>query len=316
MLSLAGCSSSAGRPTYQANASWPALPAATVLGQVSGVGVDAHDDVFVFRRADREWHGETIGPSETIADTTILHLDSHTGTVLDEWGADFFLVPHGLTVDDAGHLWLTDVRKHQVFEFTANGEQVRALGVVNEPGADETHFNEPTDVAIANDGSIFISDGYGNSRVVKYSAAGEYLLEWGTRGSGPGQFNVPHGIAIDRGGLVYVADRGNARVQIFDQDGVYIHEWLGEDLGRPWSLAFDRDGLAYVVDGGDQVEVPPDRSRIVCVDPSTGTPLYEFGAYGSEPGQFIWPHDIAIASDGTIYVAEVGEGKRVQQFTP
>jgi peptidylamidoglycolate lyase len=188
-----------------------------------------------------------------------------------------------------------------------------AIGERGISGDDNYHFNMPTDVAIAADGSFYVSDGYGNSRVVKFSADGNYLNSWGTYGTGPGQFNTPHSIALDSEGQVYVADRGNARVQIFGEDGKFINEWKNKSMGRPWALRFDNSGNLFLVDGGDQSTFWPDRARILKLDPE-GNILASFGSYGDSPGQFIWPHTIAVGSNNAIYVGEVATGMRIQKF--
>ena len=118
-------------------------------------------------------------------------------------------------------------------------------------GLDGRHFNKPTDVAVAPDGSFYVSDGYGNSRVAKFSAKGEFLFDWGHKGDQPGEFDIPHGIARDGEGRIYVADRTNSRIQVFKGDGTFLYQWKSPELGRPWALSFGPDGRLYVVDGGD-----------------------------------------------------------------
>lgn len=157
-----------------------------------------------------------------------------------------------------------------------------------------------------------MSDGYENTRVVKYSAAGEYLFEWGTRGSGKGEFDLPHGIALDRNGRVFVADRSNARVQVFDATGRFLDEWKSDTIGRPYAIAIASDGSAVIVDGGDQPLIPPDRSGAVHLD-STGTVLSRFGRFGNYNGQFRLAHDVAVDSQGVVYIADAW-GQRVQKF--
>ncbi|HIG56559.1 MAG TPA: 6-bladed beta-propeller [Candidatus Latescibacteria bacterium] len=127
------------------------------------------------------------------------------------------------------------------------------MGERKAPGSDEKHLNLPTDVAVLQDGSFYVSDGYGNTRVVKFSAQGEFLFEWGTPGSGPGEFDLPHGIAVDENERVFVADRSNSRIQIFDSTGTFIAEWKSQGLGRPYSMAIGSDNSVYVVDGGDPI---------------------------------------------------------------
>jgi peptidylamidoglycolate lyase len=293
---------------------WPRLPAGQRLGQVSGVGVGLQGQVFVFHRADRVWQGEDFG-LDTIDAPVVLAFDGETGNLQALWGAGAFVIPHSLTVDPEGNLWLTDVGLHQALKFDPAGNLLLTLGEAGVAGAGERHFNQPTDVAVAPDGSIYVSDGYGNSRLVRFSAAGEYLGEWGGPGDGPGQFNTPHGSALDAQGRVYVADRGNARLQIFDSAGQFIATWQGRHLGRPWAVRAGSDGSLYVVDGGDQPVLFPDRARILKLD-AEGNVLASFGSYGSEPGQFIWPHAIAVGPDGALYVGEVATGMRVQKFEP
>jgi peptidylamidoglycolate lyase len=298
--------------TYRLVPNWPRLPDGLILGQVSGVDVDSKGNVFVFHRAERVWNGEPI-KLELITSPTILVLNGSTGQAIEQWGAEMFVMPHGLTIDDQDNLWLTDVGLHQVFKFNQDGNLLMTLGERGVAGEDPSHFNMPTDVAIAQDGSFYVSDGYINSRISKFSQDGQYVTSWGTKGTDPGQFDVPHNIALDSQGRVYVADRGNARIQVFDKTGQFIQEWKGSFLGRPWAIRIDENGDVLVIDGGDQNQFWPDRARILKLD-SEGGILASFGSYGRMPGQFIWPHSIAIAPDGALYVGEVGKGMRIQKF--
>jgi peptidylamidoglycolate lyase len=291
---------------------WPRLPDELVLGQVAGVDVASNGDVYVFHRAERFWGGEEI-KLELIASPTILVLDSGSGEMIDQWGADTFVMPHGLTIDNHANIWLTDIGLHQVFKFDSDGNLLLTLGERGVPGEDAAHFNMPTDVAIAPDGSFYVSDGYINSRITKFSVDGEYITSWGTKGAETGQFNVPHSIALDARGYVYVADRGNARIQIFDENGQFIREWKNPSLGRPWAVRVDATGNIFVVDGGDQNEFWPDRAHVLKLD-SNGNILASFGSNGKAPGQFIWPHTIAVGPDGALYVGEVATGMRIQKF--
>jgi peptidylamidoglycolate lyase len=298
---------------YRVVPGWPRLPPGIVIGQISGVGVDSCGDVFVFHRAERFWGGEEL-TLDLIPSPTVLILNNDTGDIIEWWGADMFVMPHGLTVDHEDNLWLTDVGLHQVFKFDRMGNLLMALGERGIPGEDSTHFNMPTDVALAPDGSFYVSDGYRNSRVLKFSPDGDYITSWGSYGTGPGQFDVPHSIALDSQGKVYVADRGNARLQIFDEAGQFIAEWKGKSLGRPWAVRISATGNVFLIDGGDQAEFWPDRARILKLD-SEGNVLASFGSYGDAPGQFVWPHALALAPDETLYVGEVATGMRIQKFT-
>lgn len=309
--SLVSCALEAPAPTFDVVAGWPKMPNGEALGQVSGVGIDAKGDVVLFRRAERDWVNPL--PTDPIPSPTIVRFDPKSGALLESFGAGEFAMPHGLTVDRSGHLWVTDVALHQVFELDARGNVLLTLGERGIPGNDETHFNMPTDVAVADDGTFFVSDGYGNARVVRFGPDGHFELAWGEPGTLPGQLLVPHGIALGPDGNVYVADRGNARVQIFDRNGGFRGVWQGDALGRPWSITFDAEGFAFVVDGGDQPVVGPDRARILEVD-GKGSVVGSFGSVGHAPGQMVQPHDIAVGPDGSVYVVEVGTGRRAQKF--
>jgi peptidylamidoglycolate lyase len=201
-------------------------------------------------------------------------------------GAGLFAMPHGLTVDAEDNVWVTDVGFHQVFKLTHDGQPLLTIGTAGVMGSDETHFGLPTDVAVLPDGSFYVSDGYENTRVAKFSAAGEFQFEWGSKGGGRGEFDLPHGIALDHEGRVYVADRSNARVQVFDSQGGFLSEWKGDDLGRPYSVAIGPNAKAYVIDGGDQPLTPPDRSRVLRLG-LDGRIEAKFGRYGNYDGQFL-----------------------------
>jgi peptidylamidoglycolate lyase len=301
-----------GGEAYRFVPGWPRLPEGIHLGQVSGIDVDSKGNVFVFHRAERFWDGEEL-ELDLIPSPTIFILNDETGDLIEWWGADMFVMPHGLTIDNQDNVWLTDVGLHQVFKFDPDGNLLMTLGERGVAGEDTNHFHMPTDVAIAPDGSFYVSDGYGNSRVIQFSAEGDYITSWGNKGTEPGQFDVPHSIALDSQGLVYVADRGNARIQIFDETGQFIKEWKRSSLGRPWAMRIDGRGNIFVVDGGDQNEFWPDRARILKLA-SEGQILASFGSYGKAPGQFIWPHTIAIGPEGALYVGEVATGMRIQKF--
>ncbi len=289
---------------------WPVLPDGYMLGQPTGVGVDSHNHVFVFHRAGRVW---TIPfPAEPVADATVLAFDGATGAKVLAWGAGQFIMPHGLTVDDHDNIWLTDVGLHQVFEFTHDGQLLLTVGTARTPGADGTHFNLPTDVAVLPDGSFYVSDGYANTRVAKFSHDGRFIREWGVKGAGPGEFDLPHGVAIDRNGRVYVADRSNARVQVFDSAGRFLAQWKEPALGRPYGIAIGSDDKAYVIDGGDQPKGLPDRSQGFRLS-LDGKIEGRFGRFGNYDGQFIVGHDIAVGPDHAVYVVDA-LGKRVQKF--
>lgn len=296
---------------YQVVRGWPVLSEGFMLGHVTGVGVDSHNHVFVFHRADHSILGKTF--AEPISSPAILCFDGRTGALVASWGANRFLVPHGLRVDEHDNIWVTDIGLHQVLKFNHEGQLLMAVGEKGVAGLDGRHFNKPTDVAVAPDGSFYVSDGYGNSRVGKFSAQGEFLFDWGHKGDQPGEFDTPHSIAMDHEGRVYVADRSNSRIQVFRADGTFLSQWKSSELGRPWALSFGPDGCLYVVDGGDLKPWPPDRSHILRLD-INGHILETWASFGNYEGQLFWGHDIAVGKDGAVYVGDI-LGRRVQKFT-
>jgi len=301
-----------GAEPYTVVHGWPVLPEGYVLGQVSGVGVDSHNHVFVFHRAEQSWAQDK---SHAISSPTILMFEGASGKLLASWGENRFLEPHGLRVDRDDNVWLTDRALQQVFKFSHDGRLLMTLGTERAAGLDGAHFNKPTDVAFAADGSIYVSDGYGNNRIAKFSADGKFLLDWGRKGQGPGEFDLPHNVAVDAQGLVYVADRSNSRIQVFDANGKFLRMWKSEELGRPWGLAIGPDNLLYVVDGGDLKPAPPDRGRLLKLN-LQGKILTKWSRFGNYDGQIYWGHDLAVGKDGAVYVGDVYHGMRVQKFVP
>lgn len=297
---------------YRVVHGWPQLPEGRVLGAVSGVGIDSNDNVFVFHRNERTWPPSDELATTPIAGPTVTLFDAHTGKVLVEWGENRFAMPHGLTVDRDDNVWVTDVALNQVFKFTHDGKLLLTLGERGVSGNDTAHFNRPTDVAEALDGTVFISDGYRNTRVMKFSAEGAFVSQWGTPGNGPGEFNVPHGLAMDGSGRIYVADRENDRVQVFDEAGKFLAQWRGSEIGRPYGISIAPGSTALVADGGEQPNNPPDRSGVAVLK-LDGTLIERFGRWGNYDGQFRMAHDVAVAQDGAVYVGDI-TGGRVQKF--
>lgn len=222
--------------------------------------------------------------------------------------------PHSVAIspyDPDHHVWVVDDVHHQVFTFTNDGKKLlMTLGERLVPGNDETHFNRPTDVAWLPDGTFFVSDGYENTRVVKFDKNGKFLMAWGQKGQAgketrPGYFNLVHSVAIDNNRRVYVSDRDNDRVQIFDEHGKYLDEW--RNITQPSTIRISADGYAWVFTGS-QLE------RMLKYD-TNGHFLYGWGTHGTTPG-FIWGvHGFSADSDGNLYVAEV-LGGRTQKFKP
>ncbi len=290
---------------------WPVMPDGRVLGQAAGVAVDRHGNVFVFHRAGRSWG--TKLKLDPIDKPTIAVFRGRSGQMLREWGANLFAMPHGITIDHDDNVWVTDVALNQVFKFSPSGKLLLTVGTRGAAGTDGTHFDKPTDVAVLADGSFYVSDGYGNSRIAKFDSHGKFEFQWGKPGKGEGEFNIPHGIVIDARGRVYVADRENDRVQVFDERGKFLAQWKSTSIGRPYGIALLRGNQIAIADGGEQPESGPDRSGVSILD-LNGHVTERFGRFGLYDGQFWGAHDLATNSAGDIYVVDIS-GQRVQKFT-
>jgi hypothetical protein len=276
--------------TYQQVDNW-GFPAGEVWGVMSAVGVDAKDDVFAFKRADP---GQTTGP----LNSKIMVFDS-SGKLLKSWGENFVLSAHGLRLDSNGFVWITDKTGDQVFKFSPNGDLLMTLGKKGVAGdMDSTDaFNGPTDVVVAKNGDIFVTDGESsNARVVKFSKDGTFIKAWGTRGSGPGQLKDPHSIALDSAGHVYVANRGNQRIEVFDSDGKYLNQL--PQFGAPSCIYISKDDTLYVSAAESQ--------NWVMIGTTDGKVL---GKISGLTG----PHWVTVDSTGAIYVAEV-PGMSLKKF--
>jgi len=289
---------------------WPQLPDNEMLDQVSAVAVDREGDVLVLTRAGREW--PETGPFDTtpIAKPTVLVFDGRTGRLKSRWGAGLFALPHSITVDAHDQVWVSDVALHQVFKLSHDGKLLLALGERAKPGEDERHFNEPAGVAVGPDGSVFVADGYVNSRVVKFDRSGAFVRAWGGKGRGPGQFDLAHGVAVDAQGRVFVVDRRNKRIQAFDGDGRFLFQLPGPPFASPQAIATAPSGRLYVAESGS-VE-PPDRTGVLELD-AAGALKARIGRYGNYDGQFVDLHWVAVDRKGAVYAADF-EGKRVQKF--
>ncbi len=291
---------------------WPNLSKDFVLGNPTGLGIDSKSNIVVFHRASRVWQSPM--PVDKIQENTILVLNKQTGKVIRHWGANLFIMPHGLEVDKEDNIWVTDVALHQVFKFSAEGELLLTLGEAAVPGTDANHFNLPTDVAVADDGSFYVSDGYGNSRVVKFAADGTYLLEWGSLGKESGEFKTPHGIDLDKYGNVYVADRENNRIQKFNAEGKFISLWQNSRTDQLYSVVIDHKhdqlfGIDYMTHLFGAMVVGSDIFRFDL----DLTPQVKFGRSGSYNGAKARYHDVLVDDEGSIYVGDI-YGNQIQKF--
>lgn len=288
---------------------WPVLPENTILDEVSAVAVDSQDDVLVLQRGGRKWPDSGPLDESPIPVPTVFVFDGRSGRLLKKWGENILALPHSITVDSKDNVWIADVALHQVFKFSHGGKLLLKFGERAVAGDDTAHFNRPSDVAVAPDGSFYVSDGYGNNRIVKFDADGRFLLQWGSKGKNPGQFDLPHALTFDRG-TVYVLDRGNHRVQIFDSQGHYLTEWKGPPFASLQDVKIGRHGLAFVVQMGPAKL--PDVSGLLVMR-SDGSLVERVGRYGNYDGQFLDVHWVAVAKSGAVYTADF-EGRRVQKF--
>jgi DNA-binding beta-propeller fold protein YncE len=281
---------------YEYVPNWMKLPAGWQLNEVGGVAVDRDDNVYVFSRSD---HPLTVFDNE--------------GNFLREWGSDIFKRPHAVHVGHDDHVYCTDDFDHTVRKFTRDGRLVLTIGDpgVATPFMSGKPFCRCTHSALAPDGRIYVSDGYGNAKVHRYTPDGRHELSWGECGTGPGQFNIVHNVCCDVDGWVYVADRENHRIQVFDADGRFETQW--HDLHRPSGL-FVTPGqqcpICYVAEGGPEGPVNRRYENIgprVSIFGHRGELLSRFGRRGDGAGYggFIGPHGIAVDRVGSIYVAEV-----------
>ena len=315
-------------PNYQAEYLWTDEDTPP-SGAGSGVAIANNGDILYLHRA-----GYSFNNDEIIPQATLFRFDGQTHELIDQWGADVFKSPHGLAVDAEDNVWITDIKLNQIFKFSPKGELLKTFGdpypfyleiclqirnklnrlpCTNNPAI----FARPTDIVINKQGEFVVTDGYRNSRLVKFNAEGQLVWESGRLGNEDGEFYLPHGLAMDAQERLYVADRKNGRVQQFSPDGKWLATWDQPELGRPFALEVSEDQILYIVDGGDTLDAPDydqnERSQIIKMD-LDGNIIERWGSFGPGLGEMDLPHDIAIAQDGTVFVAEINNG-RVQQFT-
>ena len=287
---------------YELEKDWLQVPKTYEFGQVSGISIDNNQNIFVFHRTGRWWTNPL--PDSLISLPTVTVLNGKSGKIINTWGANMFIMPHSITVDDNNNVWVTDVGLQQVFKFTKDGKLLMKLGVAKISGNDSAHFNLPTDVAISKDGSLYVSDGYRNSRIVKFSKEGKYLFEWGKEGADTGEFEIPHSIALDAYENVYVADRQNNRIEKFDNNGKFLKEWKNKVATKLYTLTFDKISNHIIASDFYVEDTVEKGADIIELDTSLNV-LSRFGRSGSYDGPVSLYHDMAIDKKGNIYVVDI-----------
>jgi DNA-binding beta-propeller fold protein YncE len=281
---------------FEPQPTWAKLPEEIVLGDVAGIAVDSKDRVYLFHRG--------LDP--------IVVLD-RSGTFLSAWGRGLFTNPHGAHIGADQCLYLTDNGDHTVRKFSLDGKLLLEIGDKGTPSGfmSGKPFCRCTHSALSPSGDIYVSDGYGNACVHKYAPDGQYLKSWGSPGTGPGEFNLPHNICCDPDGWVYVADRENSRIQVFDGEGRY--ETQIYNMHRPSGLALTPGTCPHCIVGELAPYLPVNRAfpnigpRVSILDQKSNlvSRLDRRDGAGLQPGQFASPHCIALDSRGDMYVGDV-----------
>jgi peptidylamidoglycolate lyase len=306
LLALASCEAPPREvvPVLEVDPGWPTIPAGAKFGEVSGVDVDAEGNVWVLHRAGRVW--EEPFPTVPIAEPTVFKF-APDGTLLAQWGAGMFIMPHGISIDADGKVWITDVAHEQVFRFSPEGQQELVIGTRGETAQDATHFGRPADVAFLGtetNGRVLVADGYVNTRVAEFSPQGKFIRDWG-------EFKVAHAVASDET-RIYVADRENARIQIFDHAGKLTESRVSPAGNHTYSLKPLGGGRLLAVEGRDGADR---KGAIIRVYGADGTVEGSFDI--SLPGKDAsLGHDLAIGPDGHIYVTDVAGGRVVRFAIP
>lgn len=295
---------------YQFSVGWLRLPVGREWGSTGTIDIDADgESVWVAERCASDSLNRNY-PIRSCAGSDLPPVlkFSAEGELLTSFGAGMIVMPHGMHVDRDGNIWVTDApftvppgsegKGHAVYKFSPEGELLLTLGEPGIPGADNAHFNMPTDVVTAENGDIFVSDGHGgetNARIMKFSADGTYITQWGEKGTEPGQFDTPHGMAMDSQGRIFVADRNNNRLQLFDQNGNFLEEWY--QFSRLSGIYIDQNDVLYAVDSESNIQ--------------RGRGEWKRGIrIGSARTGEVWTliPDPADPNDGPFFVSSGGEG--------
>ena len=292
---------------YEVDFDWPSKPKSLEWGMIPGVAVDAQDRVWIITRAKVPVQAYDVD-----------------GWLVHSWGEGMFESVHQIEIDHQQNVWIADSGDHVVQKFTPEGKLLMTLGIKGEAGVDEIHLNKPTDMVIGPAGDIFVVDGYGNHRIVHFDKTGKFIKTWGQRGTKEGEFYCPHAVVLDSEGKLFVADRNNVRVQLFNQEGQFLEEW--RNLLVPWGMCItDKDEIW--VCGSSPMRWRKDINHPV--SPPKDQLIMKFSTDGkilqlwvlpmgiedkAKPEECVLNHGIAVDSKGNIYFADV-LGKQVKRFT-
>ena len=307
-------------PATEVVTDWADLPDGREWGSTAGVDIDPIDGhIWAYDRCGGV--GLAGGCDENLVDP-VFKFHRETGEILASFGAGLFVLPHGIHVDADGNVWITDsmgnstgTKGHQVIKFSPEGEVLLTLGQAGVPGSEPGLLNEPCDVVTAPNGDIFVSDGHSGQnpnpaegstgRIIKFSAEGEYIMEWGRIGDGPGEFRTPHGMAFDSQGRLFVADRGNHRIQIFDQDGNHLDSYY--QFSRISGLFIDAQDNLYAIDSESNPRTHDGWMtgiRIGHVSEDRVTAFIPPHAISEERAFGYAGEGVAVDGDGNVYAAE------------
>ena len=257
------------------------------MGMVSWVAADRQGLIYLLQRGDQ-------------ADPIVVM--NRDGKVVRSWGAGLYVMPHAIRIDPQGNVWTTDAASSKVIKFTPDGRKLMEIAVGGQPVPCRNNFCGTTDIAFARSGHLFISDGYANARILEYTGDGQKVREWGTPGTGPGQFRLPHSIQIDEDGNVWVADRENGRVQRFTQDGAYLGEWAA--FGKTFGLKADAGAMWLATQPRDLPNLSP--GWLLKIDRKSGALL----GYVEVTGV----HGMDMTPDGELLVGPGPDAKAPQWF--
>ena len=307
--SVANAQNHAPNPYRTVEGVWAPLPDGREWGSTSLVEVSPDGETI--------WAVDRCGENTCVGhdDLDVVFQFDKDGNMLKRWGAGMFVWPHGIDVDDDGNVWIADARGegdrgHQVIKFSSDGDVLMRLGTAGVAGRTQSTFDQPNDVLVAPNGDIFVGDGHpanGNNRIVKFSSDGAYLMEWGETGSEPGQFRTPHALAMDSQGLLYVGDRSNRRIQVFEQDGTFVRDFY--NFGRASGVAIDGDDNIYVADSESNYRRNGGFKRGIRVANLSDLLIFAF-IPDPEPDQdnsgTSAAEGVAVDNEGNVYGAEVG----------